>query len=320
MEVLNLKNTGAKISIIGSGFVGSTTAFALMTGGLASKIVIVDINKNKAEGEAMDLSHGASFVKPLEVTAGDYIDTKDSDIIIITAGASQKPGETRLDLIGRNLSIFKSIIPEIVKYSPNSILLVVSNPVDILTYITYKLSGFPKERVIGSGTVLDTSRFKSMLSQNFNIDPRNIHTYIMGEHGDSEIATWSLTNIAGMSLDEFCNNFCTECGETKKKEIHESVKNAAYEVIKKKGATYYAVALAIKRIVEVILRDENSILTISALLSGEYGIDDMYLGIPSVVGSSGIKKILEVPLNSTELKNLKESAHNLKELQKSAHI
>jgi L-lactate dehydrogenase len=315
-----MKNTGAKISIIGSGFVGSTTAFALMTGGLASKIVIVDINKNKAEGEAMDLSHGASFVKPVEVTAGEYIDTRDSDIIIITAGAAQKTGETRLDLIGRNLSIFKSIIPEIVKYSPNSILLVVSNPVDILTYITYKLSGFPKERVIGSGTVLDTSRLKYVLGQNFHIDIRNIHTYIMGEHGDSEIATWSLTNIAGMSLDEFCANLCTECEKDKKKEIHESVKNAAYEVIKKKGATYYAVALAIKRIVEVILRDENSILTVSALLSGEYGIDDIYLGIPSIVGSSGIKKILEVPLNSEELKNLKDSADTLKELQKSAHI
>jgi L-lactate dehydrogenase len=315
-----MKNTGAKISIIGSGFVGSTTAFALMTGGLASKIVIVDINKNKAEGEAMDLSHGASFVKPVEVTAGEYIDTMDSDIIIITAGAAQKTGETRLDLIGRNLSIFKSIIPEIVKYSPNSILLVVSNPVDILTYITYKLSGFPKERVIGSGTVLDTSRLKYVLGQNFHIDIRNIHTYIMGEHGDSEIATWSLTNIAGMSLDEFCANLSTECEKDEKKEIHESVKNAAYEVIKKKGATYYAVALAIKRIVEVILRDENSILTVSALLSGEYGIDDIYLGIPSIVGSSGIKKILEVPLNSEELKNLKDSADTLKELQKSARI
>lgn len=315
-----MKNTGVKISIIGSGFVGSTAAFALMTGGLASKIVMVDINKDKAYGEAMDLSHGASFVKPVEVTAGDYIDTKDSDIIIITAGAAQREGESRLDLIGRNLSIFKSIIPEIVKYSPNSILLVVSNPVDILTYITYKLSGFPKERVIGSGTVLDTSRLKYILGQNFNVDPRNIHAYIMGEHGDSEIATWSLTNIAGMSLDEFCTNLCTECGENKKKEIYESVKNAAYEVIRKKGATYYAVALAIKRIVEVILRDENSILTVSALLSGEYGIDDVYLGTPSIVGSSGIKKILEVPLNSAELKSLKDSADTLGELLRNSHI
>ena len=315
-----MKNSATKISIIGSGFVGSTTAFALMTGGLASKLVIVDINKDKAEGETMDLSHGASFVKPVEITAGDYIDTKDSDIIIITAGAAQRPGETRLDLIGRNLTIFKSIIPEIVKYSPDSILLVVSNPVDILTYITYKLSGFPKERVIGSGTVLDTSRLKHALGQNYNIDPRNIHTYIMGEHGDSEIATWSLTNIAGMNFDEFCTNLGAKCGECKKQEIHESVKNAAYEVISKKGATYYAVALAIKRIVEVILRDENSILTVSTMLSGEYGFDDVYLGVPSIVGSSGVKKILEVPLNSEELNSLKASADSLKELQRNAHI
>lgn len=315
-----MKNNRTKISIIGSGFVGSTTAFALMMGGLASEIVIVDINKNKAEGEAMDLSHGASFVKPILVKSGDYIDTKDSDIVIITAGASQKPGETRLDLISKNLTIFKSIIPEIVKYNPNSILLVVSNPVDILTYITYKISGFPKERVIGSGTVLDTSRLRYMLGENFDIDIRNIHTYIMGEHGDSEIATWSLTSIAGMSMDQCCNTLNSKCDEHTKAEIHRAVKNAAYEVIKRKGATYYAVALAIKRIVEVILRDENSILTVSTLLNGEYGIQDIYLGIPSIVGLSGVKKILELPLNYEELRTLKTSADTLKKLLSNADI
>lgn len=315
-----MKNNRTKISIIGSGFVGSTTAFALMMGGLASEIVMVDINKNKAEGEAMDLSHGASFVKPVEIIAGDYIDTKDSDIVIITAGVSQKPGQTRLDLIGKNLAIFKSIIPEVVKYNPNSILLVVSNPVDILTYITYKLSGFPKERVIGSGTVLDTSRLRYMLGENFDIDIRNIHTYIMGEHGDSEIATWSLTNIAGMSMDQYCKTLCCDCGEDTRIKIHEAVKNAGYDVIKRKGATYYAVSLAIKRIVEGILRDENSILTVSTLLSGEYGLQDIYLGIPSVIGLSGVKKILEVPLNIEELNTLKASADTLKKLLISADI
>ena len=309
-----MKNNRTKISIIGSGFVGSTTAFALMLGGLASEIVMVDINKDKAEGEAMDLSHGVSFVKPVEIIAGDYIDTKDSDIVIITAGVTQKLGETRLDLIGKNLAIFKSIIPEVVKYNPNSILLVVSNPVDILTYITYKLSGFPKERVIGSGTVLDTSRLRYMLGENFDIDIRNIHTYIMGEHGDSEIATWSLTNIAGMSMDQYCKTLCCDCGEATRIKIHEAVKNAGYDVIKRKGATYYAVSLAIKRIVEGILRDENSILTVSTLLSGEYGLQDIYLGIPSVIGISGVKKILEVPLNIEELNTLKASADTLKKL------
>lgn len=302
-----------KISIIGAGFVGATAAYALMIAGLASEIVIVDINKEKALGEAMDLAHGVSFVKPVDVYAGDYKDTADSDIVIITAGAAQKSGETRLDLINKNLDIFKKIIPNIVEHSPNSILLVVSNPVDILTYITYKLSGFPKQRVIGSGTVLDTSRFKHLLSEYFNIDDRNIHTYIIGEHGDSEVPTWSLTNIAGMNLDDYCKNVCKKYDELSKNKIHHDVKNAAYEVINRKGATYFAVGLAIRRIVEAILRDENSILTVSSLLEGQYGINDVYVGVPTIVGSSGIKKILEVPLNKEELNKLKISTTTLKE-------
>lgn len=302
-----------KISIIGAGFVGATAAYALMIAGLASEIVIVDINKEKALGEAMDLAHGVSFVKPVDVYAGDYKDTADSDIVIITAGAAQKPGETRLDLINKNLDIFKKIIPNIVEHSPNSILLVVSNPVDILTYITYKLSGFPKQRVIGSGTVLDTSRFKHLLSEYFNIDDRNIHTYIIGEHGDSEVPTWSLTNIAGMNLDDYCKNVCKKYDELSKNKIHHDVKNAAYEVINRKGATYFAVGLAIRRIVEAILRDENSILTVSSLLEGQYGISDVYVGVPTIVGSSGTKKILEVPLDEEELNKLKISTTTLKE-------
>lgn len=300
------KNT--KISVIGAGFVGSSTVFALMNGGLASEIVIVDVNKDKAEGEAMDLSHGAAFVKPVVVKSGDYKDTEGSDIVIITAGAAQKPGETRLELINKNYNIFKSIVPEVVKYNPNAILLVVSNPVDILTYITYKLSGFPKSRVIGSGTVLDTSRFRYMLSEHFEIDVRNIHTYIMGEHGDSEIATWSLTNIAGMDVNEYCEASCKKCDGSLKYKIYDDVKNAAYHVIEKKGATYYAVALAVKRIVEAILRDENSILTVSSLLEGQYGIKDVYMGVPSIVGINGVKDIIEVPLNDEEKNNLTDSA------------
>ncbi len=302
-----------KISIIGAGFVGSSSAFALMIGGYATEIVVVDINKDKAEGEAMDLAHGASFVKPLEIKAGDYKDTVNSDIVIITAGAAQKPGESRLDLIGKNYKIMGSIVPEVVKYSPNSILLVVSNPVDILTYIVYKLSGFPKERVIGSGTVLDTSRFKYMLGEHFNIDTRNIHTYIMGEHGDSEIATWSITSLAGMNVDDYCKLYCNKCNGIEELHIEDDVKSSAYEIIKKKGATYYAIALAITRIVEAILGDEHSILTVSSLLGGEYGIKDIYLGVPSVVCSSGVKNIIEVPLSPSELAALNLSATKLKE-------
>ena len=311
---------GNKISIIGAGFVGSTTAFALMTSGLVSQIVIVDINKEKAEGEAMDLSHGVSFVRPIDITSGEYEDTKDSDIVIITAGIGQKPGDTRLDCITKNLKIFQSIVPEVVKYSPNSILLVVSNPVDILTYMTYKLSGFPSNRVIGSGTVLDTSRFKYMLSQHFEVDARNIHTYIMGEHGDSEIATWSLTSIAGMNVDEYCNVCLKKCGGEVKSNIYKEVKEAAYKVIQKKGATYYAVALAIKRIVEAILRNENSILTVSSLLKGEYGIEDIYMGVPTILGREGVKKILQVKLNKEESIQLIESAKILKEVIENSKI
>ncbi|MBC2581048.1 L-lactate dehydrogenase [Clostridium sp. DJ247] len=315
-----MKIKSTKISIVGAGFVGSTTAFALMTAGLASDIVIVDINKDKAEGEAMDLSHGASFVKPVNITAGDYSDTKDSDIVIITAGAGQKPGETRLDLINKNYKIFQSIIPEVVKYNPNAILLVVSNPVDVLTYITYKLSGFPAERVIGSGTVLDTSRLRYMLSEHFDVDTRNIHTYIMGEHGDSEIATWSLTSIAGMPLNDYCNFIMKDCNQCYKEQIASDVKNAAYEVINRKGSTYYAVALAIRKIVEAILRDENSILTVSTLLKGEYDLEDVYIGVPSVIGARGIKKVLEFPLSQEEASQLKDSAKTLKETLNKANI
>lgn len=309
-----------KISIIGAGFVGSTAAYALMTSGLASEIVIVDINKDKAQGEAMDLSHGVSFVKPVNIVAGNYEDTKNSDIVIITAGLASKPGETRLDLIHRNLAVFKSIIPEIVKYNPNAILLVVSNPVDILSYITYKLSGFPSERVIGSGTVLDTSRLRYLLGEHFQIDDRNIHTYIMGEHGDSEIVAWNLTSIAGMPIDKYCQDVCKKCGGDFKYSIQEEVKNAAYKIIEKKGATYYAVGLAIRKIVEVILRDENSILTVSTLMKGQYGIDNIYLGTPSIVGSSGVKNILEVPLSESELKSLKASAEALQQVLREAKL
>jgi len=308
-----MKKNTTKISIIGAGYVGSTTAYALMMEGLASEIVIVDINKEKAVGEVMDLSHGTQFVKPVDIIAGDYKDTKDSDIVIITAGAGPKPGETRLDLIGKNYKIFKSMIPEIVKYSPNSILLVVSNPVDVLTYVTYKFSGFPSDRVIGSGTVLDSSRFRYLLSKHFDVDVRNIHSYILGEHGDSEIAAWSLTNIAGIDVDNYCKCICKNCGGDFKMGILDQVRNAAYEILDRKGYTSYAVALAIRRIVEAILRNENSILTVSSLLKGQYGIEDVYLGVPTIIGDTGVKRSLEVNLNEEEKRSLKQSADVLKD-------
>lgn len=305
------KKRSAKISIVGAGSVGATAAYALVIGGLASELVIVDVNKEKTLGEVLDLSHGAGFVKPVNIKAGEYKDTKDSDIVIITAGAAQKPGETRIDLVNKNIKILKSIVPEVVKYSPNSILLVVSNPVDILSYVAYKLSGFPKERVIGSGTVLDTSRLKYEISKRLKIDARDVHTYIIGEHGDTEFPAWSLTNIQGINIDEYAKEVDCIYNEAVRAEIHENVKNAAYEVINRKGATFYAIGLAIKRIVEAILGDEKCILPVSTLVEDYYDINNIYLGVPAIVGRNGVERVLKVSLNDDEIKKLQSSANVL---------
>lgn len=303
-----------KISIIGAGFVGSTSAFAIMEAGLAGDIVLVDVNHEKAVAEAMDLSHGAAFVKTVNVKAGSIEDTADSDLIIITAGIGPKPNETRLEILNKNIPIFKDIVPKLAAVSPKGIFLVVSNPVDILTYVTYKYSGFPAHRVFGSGTVLDTSRFKYILSQRFSVDARNIHAYIIGEHGDSELATWETTKIAGMSIPEFCEQVSDRCELGFKDNIVNQVRNAAYEIINRKGYTNYAVALSVKRITEAILGDEHSILTLSSLFSGEEGITDVYLSMPCIVGSDGIRQILPIPLAPQELSDLQKSAEVLKKL------
>ncbi|MBU5293643.1 L-lactate dehydrogenase [Anaerosalibacter bizertensis] len=305
---------GTKISIIGIGAVGATTAYSLIMSGFATELVLVDVNKEKTEGEALDLSHGAGFIKPVNINAGEYKDTKDSDIVIVTAGAAQKPGETRLDLVNKNIQIFKGIIPEVVKYSPNCILLIVSNPVDILSYVAYKLSGFPKERVIGSGTVLDTSRLKYQIGKRFDVDARDIQTYIMGEHGDTEFVAWSLTNIQGISIDEYAKEFNYKYDDKFRTSVHENVKNAAYEVINRKGATFYAIALAVSRIVEAILGDEKSILPVSTLVEDYYGVDDIYLGVPAIVGRDGVEKALKVSLSEDEVKDFKSSAKTLQEV------
>ncbi len=302
-----------KVSIIGAGFVGATTAFALMNSGVATEICLFDINMDKAMGEVMDLVHGTSFVKPVNIYAGNIEETKDSDIVIITAGAAQKEGETRLDLIEKNYNIFKSFVPQIAAASPNAILLVVSNPCDVLAYITYKLSGFPSERVIASGTVLDTSRLKYVMGKYFNVNNNNVHAYVLGEHGDSEVVSWSTASIAGESFDEYAKKFNLEWDNDVKAVIESDVKNAAYEIISKKNATYFAVALAVNRIVEAILRDENTILTVSCLMQGEYGIDDVYLAVPTILNSTGAVRIVNPIINDEEeLKKLQESANVLK--------
>ena len=303
-----------KIVIIGAGFVGSTTAYTLMISGLSSEMVLIDINKEKCEGEVMDLNHGMSFVSPVKIYAGDYSDCKNADIIIIAAGANQKPGETRIDLAHKNTAIFKNIISNVVKYNNDCILLVVTNPVDILTYVSYKVSGFPKSKVIGSGTVLDTSRLKYLIGEHISIDTRNVHGYIIGEHGDTELPSWSLTNIAGIQMDDYCK-MCPSCvNMNKRNEIFLNVKNAAYEIIDRKGATYYAVALAVKRIVEAIIRNENSILTVSSFLDNQFGLTDVCLSLPSIVNNKGIEKILDIPLSETEVELFQKSGNSLKEI------
>jgi len=305
-----------KVAVVGAGFVGSTTAYTLMLSGLVSELVLIDINKEKAEGEVMDMNHGMPFVRPVDIYIGDYKDCAGADIVIITAGANQKPGETRIDLVKKNTEIFKGIIDQILKYNTDCILLVVTNPVDILTYVTYKLSGFPKNRVIGSGTVLDTSRFRYLIGQKVNIDPRNVHAYIIGEHGDTEVPTWSLANIAGIPMDNYCKSVEMCLGEATRKEIFDNVKKAAYHIIDKKGATYYAVALAVRRIVEAIVRNENSILTVSSLIEGQYGINDICISLPSLVNRQGIVNILDIPISNEELMLLSKSANTLKEAAK----
>lgn len=310
MDKVNLR----KIAIIGCGFVGSASAFALMQSKMFSEIVLIDADKDKAEGEAMDISHGIPFVGNMKIYAGSYDDIVDASIIVITAGAGQKPGETRLDLVHKNVGIFKSIIPEIAKRKCRGILLVVANPVDILTYTALKLSGFEENRVIGSGTVLDTARLKCQLSEHLSVDSQSVHAYIIGEHGDSEIAVWSSANVSGIPLDDFCEMRGHYNHDKSQENIAEKVKNSAYEIIAKKRATYYGVAMAVKRICEAIIRDEKSILPISSLMHGEFGIDDVVLSMPSIVGANGIETKVPISLSEDEEINLKKSADTLRSI------
>ena len=265
-----------KVAVVGCGFVGSASAFALMQSGLFSEMVLIDANFEKAEGEAFDISHGVPFTRPIKIYAGDYDDLADAAIVVITAGAAQKPGETRLDLVHKNINIFKSIIPEIVKRDFQGILLIVANPVDILTYTALKLSGYAPNRVIGSGTVLDTARLKERLGEHLEVDSRSVHAFIVGEHGDSEIAAWSSANVSGIPLHDFCEMRGHHDHEGATSEIAEKVKNSAYEIIQRKGATYYGIAMSVKRICEAIIRDERSILQISTMMDGEYGIKALH--------------------------------------------
>jgi L-lactate dehydrogenase len=306
--------TPTKIAVVGgAGAVGASAAYALMMSGLVSEIVLVDVNERRAEGEAMDLMHGAPFVRPVTVRAGTYDDCAGCQIVVITAGAAQKPGESRLDLVRKNTGIIRDMVPQIARVAPNSILLIVANPVDILTLAALEASGFPPGRVIGSGTVLDTARLRALVGQRLNIDPRSVHGYVIGEHGDSEVVVWSRATVAGLPVAEFCAQRGSDCDSQMQGQISEQVRRAAYEIIERKGATYYAIGLGVRHIVEAILRDQNTVLTVSTLMTGQFGISDICLSLPSIVDHGGVEGVLMPKLSDEEVAALRRSADVLKE-------
>ncbi len=301
-----------KAAVIGCGFVGSTIAYTLMQKGTFSEMVLLDAVPGKAEGEAMDISHGLPFAHSMDIYAGSYEDIANAAVVIITAGANQKPGETRLDLVQKNSRIMRSIIGEIRRVNCEGILLIVSNPVDILTQVALQESGFPKERVIGSGTVLDTARLKYLISEKLNVDSRNVHAFIAGEHGDSELAVWSCANIYGIGIEEFAKMRGFRDFSEDMDEIYHAVRDSAYEIIERKGATYYGIGMAAAKIAEAIVRDSHTVTPVSVSLNGEYGLSGLCLSIPTIVGSRGAEQVLEINLNSEEMKKLHESADELK--------
>ena len=303
-----------KAAIVGCGFVGASSAFALMQSGLFSQLVLIDENQARAEGEALDISHGLPFARPMDIHAGNYDEIADAAVIIVTAGAAQKPGETRLDLVKKNVAIMKSIMGRIRPLNCQGILLVVANPVDILTHTAICFSGMPENRVIGSGTVLDTARLKYLLGEHLQVDSRSVHAFIIGEHGDSEIAAWSSANVSGVPLHDFCEMRGHYHHEEAMHRIAESVKNSAYEIIQRKQATYYGVAMAVKRICEAIIRDEKSVLPVSSMLHGACGIEGVTLSMPAIVGKDGMEGLVPIQLSEAEQAALRLSAATLKKI------
>jgi len=302
-----------RIAIVGAGAVGGTFAYTLMQRGLASDIALVDKDIDRAGGEALDLAHGLFFVPPVGIRAAPLEECAGAGIFVITAGAKQRPGESRLELVGRNAGIVAGIARTIARISPEAIIIVVSNPVDVLTYVTLRASGFERSRVIGSGTVLDSARFRFLLSRHCHVDPRNVHAYVIGEHGDSEVPVWSHTNIGGVPIDDLCATCDAPCGGLDRAAIAAAVRESAYHVIEAKGATNYAVSLALERIVASIVRNERSVLTVSTLLDGEYGIREVCLSLPTICGNHGAGPIIASPLAQAEREGLEGSARVLRD-------
>ena len=303
-----------KVAIVGAGAVGSTFAYALAQSGLADEIALIDLNRELMQGQVLDLAHGLPFFPSVDIHAGETSDYADAQAIVISAGTGQRPGESRLDLLQRNASIIESIVGDIAGQDSQAIIVVVSNPVDVLTHVAFGKSGWDSGRVIGSGTVLDSARFRYLLSQRCDVDVHNVHAYVLGEHGDSEVAAWSLTNIAGMPIDEYCPT-CGKCTDWRgeRDEIVKTVRDSAYHIIDYKGATYFAIGLALVRIVGAILRNQRSVLTVSTVLAGEYGLEDVCLSVPCVVSQRGVERVVEASLSPGELDALSRSASILRE-------
>lgn len=301
-----------RVAVVGAGNVGSTFAYALLLSGLASEIVLIDANRARAEGEAMDLNHTVPFTHPTRIWAGDYADCAGAAVTVLAAGVGQKPGQSRMDCLRTNAQIWREIVPAIAQQNPNGVLLVATNPVDILTYAAWKLSGLPPTRVLGSGTILDTARFRFLLSQYFEVDARSVHGYIIGEHGDSEVPVWSLANIAGMRLPDYCRAQGLSCDPAQMRAIFEATRDAAYRIIERKGATYYAVAAGLMRITQAILRHQDTVLSVSSLIEDYYGISDVCLSLPTVVDRGGIRKVLRLELDEGEISSLRQSADGLR--------
>ena len=302
-----------RVAIVGAGNVGATFAYTLLLSGLASEIVLIDLNRQRAEGEAMDLNHSVPFAHPARVWAGDYPDCAGAALTVVTAGAAQRPGESRLDLARRNAAIMRQIVPLIAQHNPGGVLLMATNPVDVLSHVAWRASGLPAERVIGSGTILDTARFRYLLSEHFGVDPRSVHAYIVGEHGDSEVPVWSLANIAGMRLRDFCAAQGQAFDEAAMASIFEQTRDAAYAIIERKGATYYAVGAGLLRVVEAVLRDQRTVLSVSSLMHDYYGIDGLYLSVPAVIDRGGVEEVLRLQLSEHEVAGLRRSAEILRE-------
>jgi L-lactate dehydrogenase len=310
---MNERKSTNKVGLIGTGMVGASFAYALMQHGLANELVLVDMDTARAEGEAMDLNHGLPFVGPMRISAGTYADLADTDVVVICAGANQHPGETRLDLLTKNAAVFRDIVPKINAVNQDAILVVATNPVDILTSISAQIVGLERGRVIGSGTLLDTARFRYLLGTHYGVDPRSVHAYIVGEHGDSELALWSLANIAGVRLPDFVGANGQGYDQAALDRIFDQTRNAAFEIIKRKKATYYAIGLGLLAIVEAVLRDQHTVLTVASPLTGQYGVTDMAISLPTIIGRRGIEEVLNLPLSTRECAAFQQSAQMLKD-------